>query len=105
MKHENLSRAALTVEHDSAYVGSALTAFRARYAWNWHDLSRWLGVGVDQIHAMAREPLAAVPVPADFCEELATRYAANAARLASILSGSSGATASGGQNRETESDH
>jgi hypothetical protein len=76
----------LSLEQRPACVASALTTFRARYAWSWHDLARWLSVSVEQIHALAREPLGQVPVPAAHCQSLAKRHAADESRLASILS-------------------
>jgi hypothetical protein len=78
-------RAALAAEHDPTLVGSALAATRRRYAWNRHDLARWLGLTLEQLDALALESLATLPLPAQACDALAGRYAANTRRLAMIL--------------------
>jgi hypothetical protein len=83
----------LTIANDDpALLGSALAAFRARYAWNRHDLARWLGISLDALSALAAEPLVRHPLHEDRCRLLAERYAADLRRLETIIAHATGVT-------------
>jgi hypothetical protein len=75
----------MAAERDPALLGSVLAAFRHRYAWNRHDLARWLGISPEQLSALACEPMDSMPLSVKACQSLAERYTANGAHLAAIL--------------------
>jgi hypothetical protein len=74
-----------TPDTELTVLGAALTSFRARYAWNRHELARWLGISQDALGALAHEPQARLPLPADVCRALAERYAADLRRLETMF--------------------
>jgi hypothetical protein len=56
-------------ERDGARIGSALGAFRARYAWNRHNLAHWLCMTIEALDALASEPLPKPSATADVGEQ------------------------------------
>lgn len=46
----------MDAQHDETRIGSALAGFRARYAWNRHNLAHWLRVTIGELDALASEP-------------------------------------------------
>jgi hypothetical protein len=86
----------LTVANDDPTpLGAALATFRARYAWNRHDLACWLGISLDALTALAAEPLARHQLHPDGCRSLAERYAVDLRRLETIVAHAAGVTRAG----------
>jgi hypothetical protein len=83
-----LRQAALTAEHDPAFVGHRLAAWCRSHGWERSDLASWLGLSVDQLSALAIQPTAdpGYPLDADLPQrDLAERFGADPARLAAVL--------------------
>lgn len=74
-----LRQTALVAELDPEKLGHAFAAWCASRGWERSDLASWLGVTTDQLAAMA--------LIARLDGHLATRYGADADRLAAVLGG------------------
>lgn len=84
---EEASSLAVDAESDETRIGSALAAFRARYAWNRHNLAHWLTITIEALDALASEPLPDPAATAECVEALACRHGADVNRLTRVLVG------------------
>jgi hypothetical protein len=86
-----LRQAALTAEHDPAFVGHRLAACCRSRGWERSDLASWLGLTIDQLAALSIESTPGSPNPGGtpHASTLAARFGADPARLAAVLGGGS----------------
>ncbi len=82
-----LRQAALIAEQDPTTIGHALLVARRQLGYDHAELARWLGVGPNQLAALAITPRPdpSVPTFAEDVRALAERYGADPGRLAEAL--------------------
>ncbi len=82
-----LRQTALAAEQDAFYIAHALASYRERLGYDQAGLAQWLGVGPNQLAALAIRPRPdpSSPTFADDVQALADRYSADPGRLAEAL--------------------
>ena len=82
-----LRQTALVAEQDAFYIAHALASYRERLGFDQAGLAQWLGVGPNQLAALAIKPRPdpSTPAFADEVQTLAERYGADPGRLAEAL--------------------
>ena len=82
-----LRQTALAAEQDAFYIAHALASYRERLGFDQAGLARWLGIGPNQLAALAIKPRPdpSAPTFADDVQALADRYGADPGRLAEAL--------------------